>query len=268
MGTKGGCGKTTVAMGLAAWMSQLSDKKYLLIDGDMHVRSVELKMCPAYDVTLADVLTGAKPWDEAVYACQLESEGELLYPNLAILPAGGRFLPPLEGNPLEYFELTRRTFNQMIQGLRKKFETIVVDTPASMSFEHLILTAVADALIYVCEPSDDSVNSTTATAVGLKQFMDVSTLGTVLNRIRRKGDEQRWVKKLERIGRVLGVIPEDELVTEAFTENFPVVAAYPESKASLAMKKIAERLLKIKVKPMPLDEKLERAMEKTVEKIT
>jgi len=77
IGTKGGVGKSTVTMGLCIWLSKLEPKKHvLLIDGDLHVRSAELKMFPRHDVTLADVFAGKKPWQEAVYTCQLaDKEG-------------------------------------------------------------------------------------------------------------------------------------------------------------------------------------------------
>lgn len=69
-----------MAMGVTIWISKLRPKPILLIDGDLHVRSVELKMCPVRDVTLADVLAGKKSWEDAVYACELESEGGVALP--------------------------------------------------------------------------------------------------------------------------------------------------------------------------------------------
>jgi len=268
LGTKGGAGKTSVSMGVAIWMSKLKPKPVLLIDGDLHVRSVELKMCPVHDVTLADVLAGKKPWEDAVYACELEVDGKTLYPKLAVLPAGGSFLPPMKGDSyLAHLDITKRVFDKMISSLRKQFDTIIIDTPASVSYEHLILTAVADKVLHVCEANDDSIDATFATARGLAQFLDVETAGVVLNKVADEVDVNSWVEKARKIGPVLGVVPSDDAVDRAFRDNLPVVAAYPGCRASLALKKIAEILLKVKMKPAELPERLDRAIEKVAQRV-
>lgn len=267
-GTKGGTGKSTVAMGITIWISKLREKPILLIDGDLHVRSVELKMCPVRDVTLADVLAGKKSWEDAVYACELESGGELLYPKLAVLPAGGRFLPPMKaGSHLAYLDLTRRIFSRMISDLREKFGTIIIDTPASISYEHLILIAVADRILYVCEPNDDSIKATLATAQGLMRLMEIEPAGVVLNRVPASIDVKPWLEKASKIAPVLGTVPDDDSVDDAFRDNLPVVAAYPDCPASLALKEIAKKLLKIKLKPAELPRRLDLAIKKVAARV-
>ena len=268
LGTKGGVSKSTLAMGLAIWISKLKPKeRCLLIDGDMHVRSVELKMCRAHDATLRDVLTGEKAWESAVYTCELEDEnGELLYPNLAILPAGGRFMPPMRESPLVYLERAKRLFGGMIGGLRKKFEYILIDTPASVGLEHFILTASADAVIYVCEPNEDSIESTLVTSEELKDLMRVQALGVVLSRVPADIDAEPWIRKASKIGTFLGAIPEDTRVSMAFRENLPVVAAYPDCPASLAMQKIARRILEVRVGKTELGERIERGLGRVLER--
>lgn len=268
LGTKGGVSKSTLSMGLAIWITKLKpEDRCLLIDGDMHVRSVELKMCPVYDVTLKDVLAGDKPWEEAVYACELEERGELLYPKLAVLPAGGRFMPPMRGSPLVYLDITKKIFSKMINGLRGKFKYIIIDTPASVSLEHLILVASTDAVVYVCEPNDDSINSTLMTTEELKDFMEVRTLGVVLSRVSEDTDMARWTEKVKKIAPLLAVIPEDPNVSKAFRENLPVVAAYPNSPASLAMKEIARKVLATRVARTEMGQKIDRGFTKVMERV-
>jgi len=250
LGTKGGVGKSTVSMGVSIWLSKLLPKKsVLLVDGDPHVRSAELKMCPTYDATLADVLARNKTWEEAIYLCQLTDKGgKLLYPNLTVLPAGaGGFLPQLKGSPLAYFNNLKLVFDKMMSAMRKKFDVILIDTPASASLEHLILTAAADQILYICEANDDSINSTLATARGLESFMEIKPAGVVLSKVQYNVDLKKWEGKASKIAPVLGVVPADELVDDAFRDNLPVVAAYPESPASLAIKEVAQKLAKTKM---------------------
>lgn len=269
LGTKGGVSKSTLAMGLAIWISKLKPKdRCLLIDGDMHVRSVELKMCRVHDATLKDVLTREKPWESAVYTCELEDEtSELLYPKLAVLPAGGRFMPPMRESPLVYLEMAKRLFENMIEGLRKDFGYIIIDTPASVGFEHLILTASADATVYVCEPNEDSINSTLTTSGELKDLMNVLALGVVLSRVPEDIDAEPWIRKARKIAPLLGLIPEDPKVSKAFRENLPVVAAYPECPASLAMEKITRKILGARVKRTEVGKRIERGFGEAIKQL-
>jgi MinD-like ATPase involved in chromosome partitioning or flagellar assembly len=249
LGTKGGVGKSTLAMGVAAWLSKLQRGMVLLIDGDTHVRTVELKMCPGADITLAHVLTGKRTLADAIYGCQLMSGNKKLFPKLAILPAGGRFLPPGSRDMVKFVEHTVKRFDRMLPRLRKKFSYIIVDTPASIGFEHLILTAIADGLIYIVNPDVDSILSASQTAAGLKQLMGIEGVGTVVNRAPRGTTIEDWVDQAGRIAPVIGVIHEDELVEDAFRRDLPVVAVYPKSPASVAMGQIAREVLKLEITP-------------------
>lgn len=267
VGTKGGVSKTTVAMGLAIWVAQLKPRdRVLLIDGDLHVRSVELKLCPAREASLADVLSGKRNWRDAVYTCQLASDGSLLYPNLAVMPAGERFFP-LHGDVSSRMERVRKIFERMIEDLRSEFSFVFIDTPASVSYEHLILTAAADRVLYVCEANDDSINSTLATARGLEELMGVKPLGVVLSKLMRGTRREQWSEKASRIARVLEVVPFDKAVDEAFRENLPVVAAYPNSAASRAIRELARKLLRLKISGRAsLSSRLDRAIERASER--
>ncbi len=264
VGTKGGTGKSTVSMGIATWLAKMQPKKWtLLVDGDIHVRTVEFKMCPGTDVTLSNVLEGDATLEDAIYLCQLEADGKPLYPRLAVLPAGGRFLPPMSGNPVDFIDKTKRRFDRMISRLRKHFSYIIVDTPASMSFEHLILTAIADGIVYVVMPNLDSIVSTHQTAKGLEEFMGSNALGVVINQVPPDADVDGWIKQASRIAPVLGTIPQDAEVDRAFRRDLPIVAADPTAAASQAMERITSELFEREIKPTKLSAKFERAMQKS-----
>ncbi len=264
VGTKGGTGKSTVSMGIATWLAKLQPKKWiLLVDGDIHVRTVEFKMCPGTDVTLSDVLEGNATLEDAIYLCQLEADGKPLYPKLAVLPAGGRFLPPMSGNPVEFIEKTKKRFDRMVGRLRKHFSYIVVDTPASMSFEHLILTAIADGIVYVVTPNVDSIASTYQTAKGLEDFMGAKAIGVVINQVPQDADVAGWIAQASKIAPVLGTVPQDPAVDKAFRNDLPVVAADPSSAASQAMERITQEIFAKRIKPTRLAAKFDRAMQKS-----
>jgi MinD-like ATPase involved in chromosome partitioning or flagellar assembly len=262
LGTKGGVGKSTVAMGITCWLSKLQEGMVLLIDGDIHVRTVELKMCPGTDLTLSHFLEGKCSLADAVYACQLRADGKPLFPRLAILPAGGRFLPPGSRDMVGFVQTTIRRFERMLSVLRKKFPYIIVDTPASVGFEHLILTAIADGLLYVVNPDVDSILSAKQTALGLKQLLGLDGIGVVLNRVPRNARVEEWTIQAEEIARVLGVVEDDELVEDAFRRDLPVVALYPEAPASLALRSVASELMRLDIPATKLAPKFELALGK------
>jgi MinD-like ATPase involved in chromosome partitioning or flagellar assembly len=244
-------------MGLSAWLSKLQNGMVLLVDGDTHVRTVELKMCPGADVTLSHVLEGKHSLADAIYLSQLMEGGKPMYPKLAVLPAGGRFLPSGSRDMIGFVEHTIGRFERMIARLRKKFSYIIVDTPASVSFEHLILTAIADGLLFIVNPDVDSVFSISQTAAGLKQLMGIEGIGVVINRVPRGAMMDDWVEHASKVAPVIGMVEDDEMVEDAFRRDLPVIAAYPETTASLALKKVAQEILKMDIKPTKLAPKFE-----------
>ena len=155
----------------------------------------------------------------------------------------------------------------MISAVSTRFDHVIIDTPASTSPEHLLLTAAANGVIHVVEPNDDSIEATRVTAVELKKFMNVESLGVVLNRVPPRVDERVWIKKASRIDRVLGVIHEDESVGEAFRQNLPVVAVAPDSPASRALGEIARKVLEVEIKPTKVSSKIDRALQQTAKEV-
>jgi MinD-like ATPase involved in chromosome partitioning or flagellar assembly len=249
LGTKGGVGKSTVAMGIAAWLSKIQDDMVLLIDGDIHVRTIELKMCPKTDITFSEILEGKHELVDAIYRCQLKSADKWVFPELSILPAGSRFLPMGSRDIIKYVMETVQKFDAVMQKLRGYFTYIIVDTPASITFEHFILTAIADGLIFVVTPDVGSVFSSRQTVEGLKEMMGVPTVGTVINKVPRGMKAmENWIDYTSSIAPVIGTVEYDELVDDAFRRNLPVVAAYPRAASSLSLKNIAEKVMELDVR--------------------
>jgi MinD-like ATPase involved in chromosome partitioning or flagellar assembly len=160
---------------------------------------------------------------------------------------------------VKFVETTVRRFDRMLTRLRKRFSYIVVDTPASVGFEHLILTAIADGLLYVVNPDIDSILSTEQTAAGLKQLLGIGGIGTVINRAPRGTSIEEWQLQAERIAPLLGIIEDDELVEDAFRRDLPVVALYPKAPSSLALQEITRKILRMDIQPLKLMPKFEFA---------
>jgi MinD-like ATPase involved in chromosome partitioning or flagellar assembly len=257
LGTKGGVGKSTIAIGISIFLSKKG--RTLLIDGDPHVRSVELKLAPGMPKSLVDVMRGKASWKQAVYRCSLRGDGKPLYPDLAVMPAGASFLPPIGEGTLA--EASRR-LDGILSEASKKFRYIVIDTPASISYEHILLTAAGDGIIYVCEANDDSILAAKQTAEGMERLLDTPPTGVVLSKVPKGLKAEAWRRKAEQVAPVLGVVPADPRVDEAFRRNLPLDAFAPDCEANLAIGRIAEALSKIRGGKVRVREKIEGAVRK------
>ncbi len=251
--TKGGTGKSTSSISLAIAISKLLKRKkpnwVTLIDGDRRVRTTELKMCPISEEgpTLEDVLEGDASWDEAVYQCPLKRDGELLYPNLAIMPAGSSFMPT-SSDPDAIAETVDR-FDEVVDGLRKRNAFVLIDTAAGFDLEHFVLLAAADGILTTVNPNDDSIDSTVGMLRETREVLPyLQLVGCVLNRVPQRVKVTPWKQKAGReIGTVLGVVPEDPKLDDAFRSNLPVHIAHPDAPSAKAFDQIAKRVLGVAV---------------------
>ncbi len=269
---KGGTGKSTTAIGLAIEISKrLRDRKerVALIDGDRHIKTTELKLINIRksDPRLDDVLDGKAKWQEAVYGCDLKSTdtGELLYPNLIVMPAGANFLSISELDlDLERVRAKVDKFSDLVDELKERCSFVIIDTPASFSLEHAAMIAAADGILPVVNPNDDSINSTLEMIAAMRGLIDyVDVVGCVLNRVPERMDADPWVKRASEIGEVLGIVPQDRYVDLAFSENWPVAALYPNAPSVRAIRSLAERLLGVVVPETKLSivSKLDRTID-------
>jgi len=261
MSSKGGSGKSTVVMGLSLWASKLKpDEKVLVLDGDLVVNTIQFKMCRNPKTTLADILRESEPVERALHRCDIKNPktGKPLYPNIGILPAAkrrgkrkkrGSFLPPMHGSRYSSIMQIARQFDYIKGKLQKTFSFAFIDTPAARGMEHMFLAGIGDGVIYVADPSDESIEATMGTAKDLEKMLDIQTIGIVLNRITPYHKEKKWIEEASKIAPVLGVVPKDDLVDKAFSQNIPVVAANKNSPASQALKGITNKLLDSKIKP-------------------
>jgi flagellar biosynthesis protein FlhG len=255
LGVKGGVGKSTVSMGVSLWMSK--KKQVLLIDGDPRVRSVELKLCPRGKGSLSDVMSGKKRWNEAISACALPGRKKSPFPKLSLMPAGRVFLPPAE-TKLDRIKLAGRVLDEMFDEASERFDHVVIDTPPSVSYEHLLLTAAGEKIVYVCEANDDSILATKLVARDLSRVFELPPAGVVLSKLMERSELEMWKDKVEEIAPLLGVVPFDPRVDESFRRNLPVVVAYPNCDASLSLKEIAEKLMAERGVRVSIEERLEK----------
>lgn len=158
-------GKSTISLNLGEALAQM--EKVLLIDADMRRPSVA-KACGLDRKAkgLSNLVSGTAEAKDCIHRWEAG--------NMDIMPAG--LVPP---NPLEL--LSSKRFAQVLDGLKKHYDRIVIDSaPAQAVSDALVLSSLADAVIYVTRAD---VTPLTLVKGCLKRLNDINApiTGVVLN---------------------------------------------------------------------------------------
>lgn len=160
-----GDGRSFLAANLAIVFSQLGERT-VLVDADLRKPRQHELFHLANKGGLSDVLAG-----------RAGPESVVRIPNLlglSVLPAGAN--PP---NPQEL--LGRSSFVELLEGLGKNFDTIIIDTPATGSFADAhTVAARAGAALLVARKNLTSAGELQKLARNLQQS-GVEVVGTTLN---------------------------------------------------------------------------------------
>ncbi|BDG08527.1 polysaccharide biosynthesis tyrosine autokinase [Anaeromyxobacter paludicola] len=177
-----GVGKSFVAVNLA-WVLASTDRRVLLVDGDLrrgHLhRYFGIDRLPG----LSDVVSGAAKLDEALHATH---DGQLW-----ILPTGR--IPP---NPAELLSSAR--FEALLAELSRRFDLVIVDTPPLLAVtDSLLVARLAGVNLLVLRSRRHTMREI---ALSAKQFSQAGARlhGAVLNDVQathgRYGRHGRYVR--------------------------------------------------------------------------
>jgi chromosome partitioning protein len=134
---KGGVGKTTTAVNVAACIAE-AGYRTLLVDVDPQANAtVGLGLTRSQAPGLYEVLAGEREAEEAVVECSVEG--------LALLPAG----PGLAGANVELPRIDgfERRLREVLEPIRERYEYIVLDCPPSLGPLTVSALVAADRVI-------------------------------------------------------------------------------------------------------------------------
>jgi len=226
-GAKGGVGKTTTTLDLAAALED-AGHAVVVVEADLAMaNAVDFLDLPAEtgsDPTLHDVLSGTTPVSEATYAAPGEFD---------IVPSG----VDLEGFGVADIQ----SLGAVVEQLRSEYEAVVIDTPAGVTRETLYPVEIADETVLVSTPRAASVRDASKT-VEMIERLDGGIRGVVFTKSGPGSapPPERIASFLE--VDLLGDVPEDDAVPESQDAGVPIAEHAPDSAAAAAYREIATRL--------------------------
>ena len=178
--TKQGEGKSTVIANLAVTFAN-SNKRVLILDGDLRNPTVHKMFQISNKKGLTDVLRGHKTFIECINTTQVE--------NLHVVACGTR-----PQNPSEI--LGSQRMKDLVKNLRDEYDYIFIDTPPiGIVTDAGIVSTYVDGTVFVVASQDAKVDRIVQAKKNL-EVVNANILGVVLNKVDTKGnlDEYYYVE--------------------------------------------------------------------------
>lgn len=236
---KGGVGKSSLSVNLAIQLSRMG-KKVVIFDADFGLANIEIMLGIRPQYNLADLMFRGKNLQDII------TEG----PDKIGFISGGSGIQ----------ELTRLSREQIIYLTQKLFQLdkladiIIIDTGAGIADSVLEFVAASSEVILVATPEPTSITDAYALLKTLNKKSEFSVENTnicmLANRIASAEEGNELYEKLRVVSdkflqiplTYLGGIPQDSNVSKAVIQQKPVTHLYPNSDASKAIIRIAEKL--------------------------
>lgn len=220
--SKGGSGKTTVAVNLGVAMARLG-RNVVILDADVMMANVGLMLgLEGQKVTLHDVLSGEAQISRAIYRAP---EGVKVVP-------GGVVLEGVRKAKLERLK-------NVVEILKKKFEYVLIDVPSGLDRDAITAMSLATDMVLVVTPDIAALSNAIKTKL-IAEKLGVKLLGIIITRAKGKDpdiSEDQVAATLELP--VLAVIPEDPALRHSSSIGEPVVTHNPKSPSAMEFKRLA-----------------------------
>ncbi|MFZ5774084.1 MAG: MinD/ParA family protein [Thermodesulfobacteriota bacterium] len=233
---KGGVGKTSFSVNLAAALSQ-KGKTVLLIDGDLGLANVDVVLGINVRHTIREAIEDGRE----VADCLVE-----ISPGFHVLPASSG-VPEMANLSYEEQAFLTSTLEEIIN----RFDFVLIDTAAGIGDSVLWFNTWAQENFVILTPDPTSLTDAYALIKVLNARHGRSRFHLLINNVSSKKEGKEVFENMSMVlGRflkirplALGALPHDAAVSRAIRQQKPFLAAAPESRASQEILALADRVL-------------------------
>lgn len=240
---KGGVGKTTTSANVGTALALLN-KKVCLVDTDIGLRNLDVVMGLENRIIfdLVDVADGQCRLNQALIR-------DKRFDHMYLLPAA---------QTKDKDAVSAERMKEIIDELKKEFQYVIIDCPAGIEQGFKNAVAGADQAIVVTTPELAAVRDADR-IIGLLESSHIRQPKLVINRIRPNMIKEGNMLDIDEICSILaidllGIVPDDENVIKAANNGEPTVMN-PDTKAAIAYRNIARRILGDTIPLMNLENK-------------
>ncbi len=231
--TKGGTGKSVVAINLAVALAKRTIQPVVLVDADLQFGDVALMLQLQPTHTIAEAVQAGERLD-----------GVLLENLLLRHPPSGLLVLAAPTEPSSAEQIGRADLTRVLEILRQRCAYVVVDTSANFSEVTLAALESSDDILVM---AGLDVMSLKSARIGLQtmRVLDIpfSRVKFVLNRANtRVGLTEADAERALQL-KVDVALPSDILVAESVNRGVPVVTSAPRSKFAKSIDNLADVLM-------------------------
>lgn len=228
--TKGGVGKTVVAVNLAMQLSKDVQKKVVLLDLDLSAGDAALMLNIAPITSIVDLV---------------KEQEELNYNLLEVF-----LLPHVSGLKLlaaperpEFSEyVTSKHVEEILRILKDNFDYIVVDLPAYYSDTNISVLEASEYIILLLNQDITSLKRAKIDFEILKKLNLEQKVKVVLNKKGNSGFKPEDIEKVLGTKIFSSLIEDERTVVSSVNKGNPFVLSAPKSKIALSIAELSEKL--------------------------